>query len=392
MDKMRNRSSKIGSSRSNDVKNAALVPPRTTTIVEIKNKPSKRSSNRKSTLPTGLALLLIISYWYWTSSEYMTPERIAEWSSNKTIIITGANSVVSLGVLTHLVRADTAHHIIMTCRSVDRCQATLNQVQEEVAAGTMGTPPPRTKISLVPLDLTSRESIQACAQWILESQSRISTGSTSANNNNNNNTTILVWNAHDSVHDPIAVNGGGHLYLTHLLYPHLQRIVVATSIVGGWPWNVVPPWKERANHYPSWWEGVAHYGISKRTMLYLGRQIHQLQQQQQQQPSGRGRLQVIATQAGLTREETEGWSVMSMTPHQGALSHLRAMLDPMLKSGTYVGHRWVLGTRGIVGPVLLVSLAAFSRDSNQSVGLESERMGNERIWETTITSQGGRTG
>jgi NAD(P)-dependent dehydrogenase (short-subunit alcohol dehydrogenase family) len=334
MDKMRSRSSKIGIiilSRPKVEEAERLQAPPMTTTTEVKNKRSTGSSNRNATISTGLAVLLFIVYVYVTSYEYhVTPQRIADWSWNKTIIITGANSVVSFGVLTHLVRADTANHIVMTCRSVDRCQATLNQVKEEV--GAMVHTPSRTRISIVPLDLASRESIKACARWIQSSQPILSTGSASPK------TTILVWNANDSVHDPIAVNGWGHLYLTHLLYPQLQRIVIAASVVGGWPWNVLQPSWKQENHYPSWLQGVAQYGTSKRTMLFLAQQL--LQQQKS--------LQVIATQAGLTCDATDACSAISMTPQKGAHSHLRAMLDPNLESGTYLGHCWVLWGKTVI--------------------------------------------
>ena len=338
---MRNRStSKNGTSRLkvSDCETLGFQPPRTR-IGAMKNKLAIRSSNKNVTIAIAFALIYV-AYWYWTKDEFMTPEKIAEWSANKTIIITGANSVVSVGVLQHLIRANTAQHIIMACRSLEKCQATMNQVKERV--GETKASPRQTAISIVQLDLASRTSIQACAH-VIQSSTTLSTSTGSALPNN----TILVWNANDSTHDPVGVNAWGHLYLSHLLYPQLQRIVVAASIVGGWPWNVLQPWDERVNRYPSWLQGIAQYGTSKRALLLLAQEL-----QQRQSPRG---VQVMVTQAALTCDVTEPCSVISMTPEKGAHSHLRAMLDPGLSSGTYLGHRWVLWGKTVIAGSLTQS-------------------------------------
>ncbi|CAB9512313.1 Dehydrogenase [Seminavis robusta] len=287
-------------------------------------------------------LLLFLFYWYWTSDEFVTPAKIAEWSSHKTIVITGANSVVSFGVLVHLLRANTAEHIIMACRSDTKCQATLAQVQQHL--GVTETTTSKVKVSLVSLDLTSRASIEQCAKSIIATAATTQQQQSSISKLSKN--MILVWNANDSVHDPIMVNGMGHLYLTHLLYPQLQRVVVAASIVGGVPWDVLQPWEQSS--YPSWFQLPAQYGTSKRTMLFLAQQLLLLQQSQSSQPQ----LQVVATQAGLTCDETEACHAISMTPIEGAHSHLRAMLDPDLQPGAYLGHRWILWGKTIIAGTL----------------------------------------
>ena len=360
---MRHRGHNGASSNNAETEEKRLLLPMTMTtspLTKRKNATKSCCCCSRSGLSIGcilVGLLFLLCYYFGSTSttDVMTPSNIAAWSAHKTVVITGANSVVAWGALVHLLRANTAQHIVMACRSRERCDETLAQAQRQVFGRGVLPRIKNTVVSTVSLDLTSRASIAQCAkdiQSITQQQQRSDTENTNPQETKKKRRTmILVWNANDSVHDPIQVNGFGHLYLTHLLYPQLQRIVVAASIVGGVPWNVLQPWNLSAPSYPTWFQTPARYGTNKRAILFLAQHLVETQfHRRGDDEDDDGALQVIATQAGLTCDVTDECSVLSMTPQRGAFSHLRAMLDPNLPPGSYIGHRWVLwGSTTVAG-------------------------------------------
>jgi NAD(P)-dependent dehydrogenase (short-subunit alcohol dehydrogenase family) len=325
-----------------------------------------------------LLLLIVIA-----NDEIMSDAHIAEWSSDRTLVITGANSVVTSGVIEHLLRANTAHQLILVCRHVERCHETVQQAQDNILVeeeqqqheNEIGEerhyPSSRnytkTRVSIVAMDLTSFDSIRACAQEIQQLLLKAD------NNHNNNQQTAppdqpqhlltLVWNAHDPIHDPIRTNALGHLYLTHLLYAHVERIVMAVSIVGGPSWHVAVDdtwnWTNQVQQqWPTWLEPMVHYGTSKRALLLIGHHLWHVHN-----------LQVVVTQAGLTCEKPDACAAVSMTPRIGSKSHLRAMLDPALHGGEYLGHAYILWGHTILAGTLDDSIYHMNLDPHQGEAL-----------------------
>lgn len=82
--------------------------------------------------------------------------------SGRIVIITGANSGLGLDTTRALARAGA--HIVMACRSPHRSQAALETVQQEI---------PHASLELMPLDLSSLQSVHAFADTFRRAYTRL---------------------------------------------------------------------------------------------------------------------------------------------------------------------------------------------------------------------------
>jgi light-dependent protochlorophyllide reductase len=137
----------------------------------------------------------------------------------KTIIITGANS--GIGKESARVLAKAGGYVIMACRSMDRGQAAVKEIQDQV---------PNAQLRLLQLDIGSLNSIR---QFVHEFEQL------------NRRLDILLCNAGimatpysktvDGFEVQFGTNHLGHFYLTNLLMPKLSeaapnaRVVVVAS-------------------------------------------------------------------------------------------------------------------------------------------------------------------
>jgi NAD(P)-dependent dehydrogenase (short-subunit alcohol dehydrogenase family) len=135
-------------------------------------------------------------------------------SEAKTIVITGGNSGIGLAAAARLARQ--GQRVIMACRD----QAKAAQARQQIVAGT-----PSAEVMLYPLDLASFDSIKRCAEQVITDFKVID---------------VLINNAgvypikqqftREGFELQFGVNYLGHVLLTHLMLPALQKAPEARII------------------------------------------------------------------------------------------------------------------------------------------------------------------
>ncbi|PWI69591.1 short chain dehydrogenase [Purpureocillium lilacinum] len=171
-------------------------------------------------------------------------------SAKRIILVTGANSGIGFDTSHALAAASADHHVIMGCRSVDKGEVALRQLQARVSDGHAGT------LSLLQLDITSDESIAAAAASIEATHGRLDWLV--------NNAGITVRNAPSrraELLDTYNTNTAGPLILTEALLPLLRRssdprVVNVSSNLG----SVAARFDETSSYYRQPWEA---YRMSK---------------------------------------------------------------------------------------------------------------------------------
>jgi NAD(P)-dependent dehydrogenase (short-subunit alcohol dehydrogenase family) len=303
---------------------------------------------------------------------------IAHYSSNKTIVVTGANSGLGYSTVKLLAHAGTADCIIMACRNLTRCEEARSTILETA-----------TKVALVALelDLAYIHSVKHFAEQVqlaLENRHGLDQQQHAIH--------ILINNAGimgikysladgTNVEMQMQVNHLGHFALTSLLLPNLlaasndshgslnalARVVSVSSLLGSLGFalqlddiNYVQR-RSIINPY-SWFRGPLYtiqsflqYAASKRANLLFTHGLHKRFYE-----ASKGRLQAVAAHPGYSRTSlaVSGWDFLplwfrtyfskstlgSMSADDGALTILRAALDPHVSSDDYVGP--LFGTSG----------------------------------------------
>jgi len=313
----------------------------------------------------------------YSHSKSFDKDTIARLSTDKVILITGANSGLGLSTAMHLAGAGTARKIILTCRNLKKCYEAKRKLNEGV------------DIDVAQLDLSSLESIKLFPEKISPLLP-------------DNKLDILINNAgimavpHSIVGDTgveihMHVNHLGHFALTSLLFPHLEaaggRVVSVSSITASLPINLDDMNLEKSwywNHFPTL-QSIVAYGASKRANLAFTSGFNR-------RFATRG-VTAVAAHPGYSRTELmmNGWdfapdwlrrfmtsnTVGSMGGDEGCLSQLRAALDiETVQCGDYVGPLWIgTGRPVVIGTVersachwpisdgLVESLWRFSEDA-----------------------------
>lgn len=184
------------------------------------------------------------------SSPVRTHSSTCPGATRSANILSGANSGIGFDTSHALAAASADHHVIMGCRSVDKGEVALRQLQARISNGGGGT------LSLLQLDITSDESIAAAAASIEASHGRLDWLV--------NNAGITVRNAPSrraELLDTYNTNTAGPLILTEALLPLLRRssdprVVNVSSNLG----SVAARFDETSSYYRQPWEA---YRMSK---------------------------------------------------------------------------------------------------------------------------------
>jgi NAD(P)-dependent dehydrogenase (short-subunit alcohol dehydrogenase family) len=307
-----------------------------------------------------LVLALFLANWIPSDAPFRQSD-LRELARNLTFVVTGANSGLGYGTVEHLARTGTANTVVLACRNALRCQ-----IAKENASALL-PPESTTRLLTIGLDLANRSSIEMFAvdlpKLLALPHSTVGDISSSEpvidvliNNAGIFASSVELKFVH-GVEEHIYVNYLGHVLLTHLLWPTLERskarIVSVSSISALFPTNVLAGWYEADSQWSeafSATSGFFRYVRSKRANLAFAQELHR----RQRNSDG---ISSVASHPGYTRSEI--WSngakcfpsfsakfiqsnrFFSMSSSEGALTQLWAALDRKgLPSGAYVGPRW----------------------------------------------------
>ncbi|GLH10013.1 Dehydrogenase/reductase SDR family protein 7-like [Gryllus bimaculatus] len=159
-----------------------------------------------------LVFAVVFKVWYKTTQGACTSRRRLD---GLTALVTGANSGIGLETAKDLARRGA--RVLMACRDPQRGQNALEAVRAEATGGA--------SVELLSLDLSSLQSVRACAAKVLALEPRLH---------------ILINNAgavnvahaptKDGLHDTLQVNFLGPFLLTVLLVELLQRSAPARVV------------------------------------------------------------------------------------------------------------------------------------------------------------------
>jgi NAD(P)-dependent dehydrogenase (short-subunit alcohol dehydrogenase family) len=305
-------------------------------------------------------------------------------ATNLTVVISGANSGLGFGTVEHLARAGTAKTIVLACRNNARCE------HAKKKAASLLPKQSTTRLVTATLDLASTTSIQAFAEelpMLLASRNYNSDRDDGLSTNELPVIDVLINNAGifassadqkfiGGVEEHMHVNYLGHVLMTHLLWPTLERsnarIVSVSSISAFIPSNPLAGWFQSSNKEwsdsMSLTSGLFRYFRSKRANLSFANQLHHQRVVSNNNPQSAG-VSSVASHPGYTRSEI--WSngakifpsfcakliewnpLLSMSSSEGSLTQLWAALDRrQVPSGSYVGPQWWLYGKPIpLGPI-----------------------------------------
>jgi NAD(P)-dependent dehydrogenase (short-subunit alcohol dehydrogenase family) len=274
-------------------------------------------------------------------------------------------------------------HIVMACRSVLRCETAKASIEKQHAT---------TQLSCLPLDLGSRASIEDFAETVQqhlaggedETKQEIAPIHVLINNAGQFGSSEIQYI--DEVETHIQVNHLGHFLLTHCLWNSLlagkARIVNVSSLAAMSPLNPISGWyptSSPSSSSPAWIFQWVFYMRSKRANLMFTSELHH---RCYNTPSG---ITSVSSHPGVTQTAmlTEVFqslfvpaglrqhlinAIGSMSASDGALTQVRAALDPHLASAVHVGPKyWFFGDAVPVGRVTgwTAHHYPFSRDESR---------------------------
>jgi NAD(P)-dependent dehydrogenase (short-subunit alcohol dehydrogenase family) len=269
--------------------------------------------------------------------------------SGRTAVVTGANG--GLGLETARALAAAGSNVVMAARNQERATKAMERIRGSV---------PEARLTLVPLDLGSLDSVQKAAERILTEHQTID---------------LLINNAGvmgiperrtvDGFEMQLGVDHLGHFALTARLLPALlraqaARIVTVTSSAHHMGRAVDPENPNLDGRYGPW----RAYNQAKLANFHFGLGLHRLLSK-----AGKSAASLV-THPGLSNTELQAVSVeetdgglsqrfflalarnVGMSPAEGALSQLRAATDPGAKSGEFYGPLFVSNGPPVRKPVL----------------------------------------
>jgi NAD(P)-dependent dehydrogenase (short-subunit alcohol dehydrogenase family) len=269
--------------------------------------------------------------------------------SGRTAVVTGANG--GLGLETARALAAAGADVVMAARNQARATEAMERIRSSV---------PEARLTVVPLDLGSLDSVQKAAEQILAAHETID---------------LLVNNAGvmgiperrttDGFEMQLGVDHLGHFALTARLLPALlaaqaARIVTVTSSAHHMGRAVNPSNPNLDGRYGPW----RAYNQAKLANFHFGLGLHRLLSE-----AGKPAASLV-THPGLSNTELQAVSVeetdgglsqrfflalarnVGMSPAEGALSQLRAATDPKAKSGEFYGPLFVTNGPPVRKPVL----------------------------------------
>ena len=251
-------------------------------------------------------------------------------------VVTGANG--GLGFETALALARHGAHVVMAARNPEKTARAVARIRADV---------PSAELDVVRLDLGSQDSVRSAADQILADHPRLD---------------LLVNNAGvmatpeqktvDGFEMQFGVDHLGHWSLTALLLPALlgtARIVTVTSTAHHIGRAVDPANPHLIGRYRPW----RAYGQAKLANFQFGIGL-----QQKLRSAGRTTASLVA-HPGLSNTDLQTVSVQKtnggasqrffeilaqrtgMSPADGALSQLRAAVDPNARGGEFYGPLFV---------------------------------------------------
>lgn len=240
----------------------------------------------------------------------------------KTFLVTGANAGIGHSTARQL--AEKGARVVMACRSVEKGEAALRQLQAAV---------PGADIRLMTLDLANLASVRAFATEFLAQHDRLDVLI--------NNAGVMMPPAGrtaDNFETQFGTNVLGHFALTGLLLPLLDRTpqarVVTMSSVAHWDGKIDFANLNAEKGYRSW----RAYAQSKLANLMFAYEL-----QRRLQRSGVSTISLGAhpggTKSDLGRHNIllKMASPFAQSTDAGALPSLRAAVDPDARGGEYYG-------------------------------------------------------
>lgn len=261
----------------------------------------------------------------------------------KTAVITGANG--GLGLATAKAFAAKGAHVVLAVRNQEKAQRAVDEIRGES---------PQASLELVRLDLGSQESIRDAAREILDNHEEVD---------------LLINNAgvmappagrtSDGFETQFGVNHLGHWSLTALLMSGIlaasaARVVTVTSLarLNGKPVDRENP------HLVGVYDPWAAYGQSKLANSHFALGLEQLFESagvsaiSLRAHPGLSSTDLMDTTREASAGEAGGLSEkftkrFAMTAEEGAMSQIRAAVDPRAKGGELFGPLF-----GISGPAV----------------------------------------
>ena len=251
----------------------------------------------------------------------------------KIALITGANSGLGYASTQALLKED--YYIYMACRSEVKALEAINTFDLEL----------REKVKYIHCDLSSFDSIRACADHILKNEKQLN---------------ALMLNAglmatppsetSDRYEIQIGVNVLGHALLAELLFPLIKttpdaRVVTLSSVASNSGRPLQKEMFSLSENYRPW----QTYSNSKLADLFYAKALAKYFEEQDinarsiaAHPGGTAsQLQINTRKMGGVGISGPFWvyvmKFFGMTIHKGALSQLMGILSDDVKNGDYIG-------------------------------------------------------
>ena len=258
--------------------------------------------------------------------------------TEKVMIVTGANSGIGLETAREFARHGA--HTIMACRSLNKAQTALNQIQAEI---------PNAPVEVMELDLADLNSVQQFVESFKAKYDRLD---------------VLVNNAGimmppysktmQGFETQFGVNHLGHFALTGLLLnllletPHSRVVTVSSGVhrFGQIDFDDLQ-WERKA------YNSQRAYGQSKLANLLFTYEL-----QRRLSAAGQDTI-AVAAHPGWTATNLQQHSTLysffnplfAQSPAMGALPTIRAAVDPRVQGSQYFGPGGFMEIRGYPVPV-----------------------------------------